>query len=116
MPVLEVDAISAKTLPALDRIFETDKDKLTDIIMKTEGAPLRRLLLAAIARNEYLGYEDDPKLSNTAKLLETLIRDNLLGVPHPAAIARMNAVLDTVGPPVERVMLSAAITRFNVLK
>lgn len=116
MTTLTVDPISAKTLPALDRLFESDKDKLTSIIMATEAVPLRRLLLAAIARNQLLGEVNDPNLSSTMSFLERLIRINLIGDPSTLTLANFNELLDEVGINAERLMLSAAITRYMILQ
>lgn len=112
MSVLEVDPISKKTLPALDQLFSSDKDRLAEIISSTSGAPLRRLLLSSIARQRFVGNENDPGLGNSGQLLESLIKENLT---RDSSQTDFDAVLDIAGENAERLMLSISILRFNVL-
>ncbi len=80
MPKLELDPVSAKTLPYLDKLYaEGNIDKLTEILTSTPAEPLRRLTLAAISRHTVLAPVDLEIPSNSVKLLEELIKMNLKG-------------------------------------
>jgi len=115
--VLVVDEISAKTLPALDALYNAGSDesktKLTNIIMKTEGKPLRRLLLASIARQKVLGFANDPRLSPEERFLEKLIQTNIFSIHNPRFEDEINEVLDIMDDGVSRILLSGSIARYN---
>lgn len=115
MSRLIVDPISAKTLPVLDSLFATDKEKLTDLIMSTDGAALRRLFKASVARQTVLGYPEDAALQVPAKLLELLIHNNLLSVDGDDNEAEFDAAVEAAGVAGVKVMLSTSIARFNIL-
>lgn len=116
MPALVIDPISAKTLPMLDTLFDTDKDKLTDIIMSTKGEPLDRLIKASIARQTVLGHPDEPGLSVATKLLEVVIHNNLFSRPGDRNEEELNDVLAVISLGAKRTILSASITRYNIFK
>lgn len=116
MPALVIDPISAKTLPMLDALFDTDKDKLTDIIMSTKGEPLDRLIKASIARQTVLGRPDEQGLSVATQLLEVVIHNNLFSRPGDRNEEELNEVLAVISLGAKRTILSASITRYNIFK
>jgi hypothetical protein len=116
MPALVIDPISAKTLPMLDTLFDTDKDKLTDIIMSTKGEPLDRLIKASIARQTVLGHPDEQGLSVATQLLEVVIHNNLFSRPGDRNEEELNDVLAVISLGAKRTILSASITRYNIFK
>jgi hypothetical protein len=116
MPALVIDPISAKTLPMLDALFDTDKDKLTDIIMSTKGEPLDRLIKASIARQTVLGRPDEQGLSVATKLLEVVIHNNLFSRPGDHNEEELDEVLAVISLGAKRTILSASITRYNIFK
>lgn len=77
MARLEIDPISAKTLPHLDQLYnEGNTDKLSEVLLNTPPEACRRLLLASISRHtKRPGVEKAD--SNTANLLEELIAMNM---------------------------------------
>lgn len=109
MSTLTVDAVSQKTLPHLDQLFRNnDVDKLTDILMSTPSEPLRRLILAAVARNQHLGMQQELH-SLHASFLEKLITLNLAGKGD-----QVEYLIDTVGPDAQVMLMVYAIARFNI--
>ena len=118
MPVLTIDEISAKTLPALDALYNKGEDnKLANIISSTAGEPLQRLLLASIARQTFLGRtETFEALPKVAHLLEILIWNNILGNPTQQEINEIVEPVIVAGEASQKLMLSISIARFNVLK
>lgn len=101
MPKLEMDAVSAKTLPHLDKLYaDAELDKLTEILSSTADEPLRRLTLASLSRHTHLAPADLDISSNTALLLEELIKMNLKGDGDLIPI-----VLDEIQPSGAEVMV-----------
>jgi hypothetical protein len=116
MSALIVDAISAKTLPMLDNLYATDTKKLENIIMSTPAEPLKRLLLASIARQTVLGYPMDPNLTIASRLIEVLIHNNLLSVPGDTNEADAEKAIMTAGEASQRLLLTISIIRYNTLQ
>lgn len=108
MASLVVDAVSQKTLPYLDKLFIGEElDKLTDILMSTPEEPLHRLMLAAVARNQHLGVEEELQ-SLHATFLEKLITLNLAGKGEQVEI-----LLDNAGSTAQIMLMVHAIARYN---
>jgi len=113
MGALVIDALSAKTLPALDSMFRKSggTDVVTDIIMKTDGEPLLRLVLAALSRHRYFAFEES---DGNEKLLEMLIDYNFKGGDPEKVREGIVVVLERAGVNVQRILLAQSIARFNI--
>lgn len=80
MSRMVIDPVSEKTLPVLDGLFTSDKEKFTSILKSTSGQPLKRLFKASIARQMYLPGGPLPT-QTTARLVEVLTHNNLCSAP-----------------------------------
>lgn len=112
MGAITVDSLSARTLPALDKIFwDNDLQKLEDLIMATEEAPLRRLTIASIARHTLL--PDGVKEPGVEQILNNLITFNLtMASNDPEPI--IGSLVDSLGKNGQRQLLAASISVFNI--
>ncbi len=121
MPALTIDPISARTLPALDKLWqagdEKSLDKLEDIIMATDGPALKRILTAAISLHIFLGRDVDKMAEGPARLLELLIHENLVtgNVDPERAQKAISLSLDRAGEGGLKVLLSRSLTRYNLV-
>lgn len=116
MPVLTMDEVSAKTLPLLDRLVQTDKSKFLELLEKTDGPALDRLILASIARINHIGYVQ-PGQPKAVNLVEEFVRSNLLtNVDEDEVRMELVNILRILETPVKRSMLAAAILRFTLLQ
>lgn len=116
MPVLTMDEISAKTLPVLDGLTKEDGHKYLELLEKTDGAALDRLVLAAISRINHLGYIQASQ-NVAVNLVEDFVRSNLLTtIDKDEVLDEMNTVLSMLHPAVKRGMLTAAILRYTMFQ
>jgi len=113
MGVLKIDEISARTLPALDKVFlSCDDEKMTNILTQTKGEPLKRLTLAALSRHRFLGGELTSP-SNTAALLEEMIGLNLTSLNEERTARVISNTLDHIGDNGMQLLLTYSILRYN---
>lgn len=119
MGALKIDEISARTLPALDRVFLSgDADKMLDIIKQTNGEPLKRLTLAAVSRHTSMGGALDAKEGPNrplleATLLEEFINFNLTNFDEAYVAETIADALDHVGDNGMQLVLTFSILRYN---
>lgn len=112
MVALLMDSISAKTLPILDKLFENgEEERLVDVLHKTEGAPLRRLTLAALSRN-IKPAGDTTVSSSESQLLEKFINMNLSNNENDTVSQKINDTLDYIQENGERSILIRSIIRY----
>jgi len=114
MSALTVDATSAKTLPLLDGLVQSDEAKFNAIIASTTGEPLERLLKASIARQTLVGHPFDPALTEPARALEHLIMENLLGGSTDSSRNIIHNALYKRGQKDQQMMLMLSILRYNM--
>jgi hypothetical protein len=118
MGILVIDSTSARTLPLLDKLFiDGENTKLESIVTQTEGAPLRRLIRAAISRHRFLGGEvdetGDSVVRQLAAIMESMIELNLVQNSSNAE-SRIDQALDSLSDAALRVMLGLSLARYNV--
>jgi hypothetical protein len=115
MSVLTLDLTSAKTLPALDKLFSDsamDRVKFAQLISKTTGAPLRRLMLASLSRHSFEG-QDQAELGDVSKLMESLISTNLRSDNEKEDEVYITDLLHEFSDETVQVMLFMSIARYN---
>lgn len=105
MPALTIHPASVKSLAYLDSLVD-DNDKLIGITEQTTGAPLRRLLLSAIARHTRIGMPDTGDGFFT-EMLEMLVVENLRGYGENTELA-----VSIMGERAEQAVLALSIVRY----
>lgn len=108
MAKLKMDEVSAKTLPYLDGLTK-NQDKLDEILSKTEGASLDRLIIAAISRNIVPAGGEMSEEYPVAAFLERTISENLQGSDE-----NLLFVLKSLSESGKRNLLSLSINRFVI--
>lgn len=110
-----VDSVSARTLPALDKLYVTDKNKLDAILERTPREPLVRLFKASLARNIVPGFVD-PELGDAAALVEILIHNNLLSRDGDNNEKEFDATVEQLTDNILRYLLVISLARFKLLQ
>lgn len=119
MGALKIDDISARTLPALDKVFLSgDLDRMTDILAQTKGEPLKRLALAAVSRHKFIGGALSPSAGSReplleAQLLEEFINFNLTSFDDKYAVDAITEALEQVGDTGMQLILTLSVIRYN---
>lgn len=105
-----LDEISAKTLPALDAMLDSDnRDRAFALVDKTSGASLARLVHAAISRHRVIG-ATMPQQKN-AHFLEAAIIANI----HNSAANHIEAVRSKLSDEDRRSVLKLSLLRFKII-
>lgn len=114
MSRLVLDAVSARTLPVLDKLYQEDYDKFEALVEKTAGEPLERLLKASIARQVVLGRPLRQE-QEAARLVELLIHNNIFSTPGDRNEEEVDEVLNVLSDVTRRMLLKISIIRFVLL-
>jgi hypothetical protein len=110
MSKLELDPISARTLPRLDALYrdggEEALDKLVDMLMATPPEPLRRLTLAALSRLSY-------PLTLALDAPESTLIQGMVDLNLEDKAESISFLLDRIGLPAEVSILGAVIAIYS---